>query len=240
MIDVRDAPMAIANTKSKCDIVVDELMAMFARGEYKQGDKILPENLLADRFGVSRITVREAVKRLAALGLVTIKWGDGTYVNNINIGSAVKPMLSNLVFDQLNIRQIYDARMFVEAGTARLAARNRTEEELLELKRLLDDMRTAFNPYDYEKFSFYDTKFHELIGRISDNPILTATYSAIQDVLYIYIKKTNVSMETAKRSMEHHTEIISYISERNEYLAGITMERHVEHAKFSLLQQYDK
>lgn len=232
--------MALIKAKSKCDVVVDELMAMISRGEYKEGDKILPENLLADHFGVSRVTVREAVKRLAALGLVQIRQGDGTYVNRIDIGSAVKPMLSNLVVEQLSIQQLYDARIFVEVGTVRLAARNRTPEELLELQKLLEDMSAALQPYDVERFSFHDTKFHELIGRMAHNPVLSATYSAIRDILCFYIKKTNISEETAKRSMEHHGEIVSYIGERNEYLAAITMERHVEHAKFALLRQFKR
>jgi len=223
--------------KTKCDMTTDALLEMIARGDYKAGDRLPTEKELTEMFSVSRVTIREAIKRLNSLGMVTIRQGDGTYLNHTDADSVVRPLMSTMVLNDLSIEEIYDARLFVEVGNVRLAARNRSEEDLAALKLLLADMEKALSPYSSEAFSRLDNRFHELIGKISRNYVLSSTYSALEQLLRYYINTTNHSYETAKTSMFHHQHIVSYIEERNEYLAGVTMEQHVDHAKRALLQK---
>ena len=227
-------------SKTKCDLTTDALLAMIARGEYKAGDRLPTEKELTEMFSVSRVTIREAIKRLNSLGMVTIRQGDGTYLNQTDANSVVRPLMSTMVLSDLSIEEIYDARLFVEVGNVRLAARNRTEQDLNDLKELLQRMEKALDPYVSESFSFLDNRFHEMIGKISGNYVLSSTYSALEQLLQYYINTTNHSFETAKTSMFHHQHIVSYIEERNEYLAGVTMEQHVDHAKRALLQKLTK
>lgn len=224
-------------TKTKCEMTTDALLAMIARGEYKAGDRLPTEKELTEMFSVSRVTIREAIKRLNSLGMVTIRQGDGTYLNHTDADSVVRPLMSTMVLNDLSIEEIYDARLFVEVGNVRLAARNRTEKDLVQLKELLASMEKTLDPYVSEEFSRLDNRFHEMIGKISGNYVLSSTYSALQQLLRYYISTTNHSYDTAKTSMFHHQHIVSYIEERNEYLAGVTMEQHVDHAKRALLQK---
>ena len=223
--------------KTKCDMTTDALLEMIARGDYKAGDRLPTEKELTEMFSVSRVTIREAIKRLNSLGMVTIRQGDGTYLNPTAAESVVRPLMSTMVLNDLSIEEIYDARLFVEVGNVRLASRNRTEEDLAALQSLLAEMEQALAPYSSEMFSRLDNQFHELIGKISGNYVLSSTYSALQQLLQYYINTTNHSYETAKISMFHHQNIVAYIGEQNEYFSGVTMEQHVNHAKRALLQK---
>jgi GntR family transcriptional repressor for pyruvate dehydrogenase complex len=226
-------------TKTKCDILADEILSMIAQGVYKEGDKLPPENYFVENFGVSRVTVRESFKKLDSLGVVAIRQGEGTFVNRIGLDTMVKPLLSAVVLDKLNVNQIYDARLFVEVGNARLAARNRTDEELAELKEMVEQMSIARDKYNNDAFSELDAEFHEFIGRISRNYILLTMYTTVKDILHSYIKRTNLSREAVEGSLKHHIKIVRFIEERNEVAVGLAMEEHVGFAKQRLLEQLE-
>ena len=226
--------------KTKCDIVVEEILSMIRRGEYSENEKLPPEHYFVDYFGVSRVTIRESFKKLNMLGVVTIKQGEGTFVNRIDFGTMMKPLFSAIVLDNLGISQIYDARLFVESGNARLAARNRTEEELETLDELLRKMREVVNHKDTNRFNQLDILFHEMIGEMSRNHIMSATYKTIKDILKNYITQSNLSFSTVESSLQQHIEIVEAIREHNEEKARIVMENHVEQRKLALIKQFNE
>jgi len=115
------------NQMTKCDYVVEQLKERIISGEYKSGDQLPPEAALCELFGVSRITVREALKKLNMMGLVEIKQGKGTFVKSADLGIYMKPLLQLVDFDEIDVETIYTAREYIEGSIAYLAARNRTE-----------------------------------------------------------------------------------------------------------------
>lgn len=227
-------------SKTKCDIVVEEILAMVVRGEYGENEKLPPEQYFVERFGVSRVTVREAFKRLNMLGVVSICQGKGTFVTKVDLGTVMQPLFSAIVLDNLSIEQIYGARIYVESGTACLAAKNATEEELKELDRLLDQMGHIVLSRDAVRFCEMDIIFHEFIGEISRNHILLATYKTIEDVLGNYITGNNLSMEIIECSHEYHKKIVTAIKSGNEREAREMMEKHIKLTQNSLIEYLSK
>ena len=223
--------------KTKCDLTTEAILSMLASGAYKAGDRLPPEGELMELFAVSRVTLREALKRLNTMGVVTIRQGDGTYVQNPDVKNVVQPVISGMVVQSLSINELYDARMFIEVGMVRLAARNRKKEDMEALRKLLLGMEKTMDPFDSAEFSALDGMFHEMIGKLSGNHVLLSTYTALRELIRYYISRTNISFETAKTSLFHHSQIVGYIEAGNEYLAGVTMEQHVDHAKRALLAQ---
>ena len=112
---------------SKCDYVAQELKTQIIAGKYRSGDQLPPEPALCEMFSVSRITVREALKKLSMMGLVEIKQGKGTFVKSVDLGLFMKPMLQLVDFDEIDIETIYSAREYIEGGIAYLAAQQRTD-----------------------------------------------------------------------------------------------------------------
>ncbi len=221
--------------KTKCDLTTEAILSMLASGEYKAGDKLPPEGELTEQLAVSRVTLREALKRLNTMGVLTIRQGDGTYVRDPDVKTVVQPLISGMVVQNLSTEELYDARLFIEVGTVRLAARKRKKADVEELREILSEMEKTLDPFDAEAFSLLDGQFHEMIGKISGNHVLLSTYTALRELIRFYIKQTNISYSTAKTSMFHHSQLVDYIEAGNEYLAGVTMEQHVDHAKRAYL-----
>ena len=229
----------IITAKTKCDQVVDKILSMISKGDYKEGEKLPPEAYFIDFFNVSRVTIRESFKKLNMLGVVTIKQGEGTFVNNSDLGVMMKPLFSTIIFSDLSVRQIYEARKFVESGMVRLATANRTETDLGELNTMLAEMETAVQNYDDDSFNRLDILFHKKIGEVSNNHILKSTYETIHDILTKYITTSNKSHETVVRSNIFHRDIVKAIQEQDELKAGQLMENHVDIVMNSLMEQFN-
>ena len=105
------------NQMTKCDYVVEQLKEQIVSGAYKSGDQLPPEGALCELFGVSRITVREALKKLNMMGLVEIKQGKGTFVKTVDLGLFMKPLLQLIDFEEINVEAIYTTREYIEGGT---------------------------------------------------------------------------------------------------------------------------
>lgn len=133
---------------SKCDYVAQELKTQIIAGKYRSGDQLPPEPALCEMFSVSRITVREALKKLSMMGLVEIKQGKGTFVKSVDLGLFMKPMLQLVDFDEIDIETIYSAREYIEGGIAYLAAQQRTDGELAILESILGKLKAAIQAGD--------------------------------------------------------------------------------------------
>ncbi len=226
-------------SKTKCDTVVDAMLSMIINGEYIQGQRLPSENVFMDSFGVSRVTVREAFKKLNSMGVVMIRQGEGTFVNRVDMSTLMKPLFSMIAFDRMSINQIYDARLYIEAGTAHLAAMNRTDMELCHLKELIEKMRTVVEENNGDNFSELDADFHLAIGEASRNDILLGAYITIKSILKGYIKRTNYSKETVRTSFHYHERLVELMEAQNANETEAVMKAHVESSKASLLAQLE-
>lgn len=227
-------------SKTKCDIVVEEILAMITRGEYKENEKLPPEHYFVDYFGYSRVTIRESFKKLNTLGVVTIKQGGGTFVNRVDLGTMMKPLFASIVMDNLNLNQIYSSRLYVESGTVRLAARNRTDKDMEALEEILEEMRVVVGKRDTYQFNKLDMLFHEMIADAAQNPIMSSTYKTIKDVMKNYITHSNLSIEIVENSLLHHKEIVQAIKDQDEERARLAMENHVERTKEALIRKLQR
>lgn len=228
---------AANQSKTKCDIVVDEILSMIAKGVYKENDKLPPERYFVEYFGMSRVTIRESFKKLSMLGVIRIKQGEGTFVNKVNLGTMMQPLFSSIVLDNLSVAQIYDARLYVESGMARLAAKNAVPEQIERLQELIHEMDVEVENNDAGRFSQLDIAFHEYIGEMSQNHILDATYRTIKNILSKYITTSNLSPKTVTISQQYHRDIVAAIGKGDEREAGALMEKHVEITKENLIQR---
>lgn len=226
-------------SKTKCDIVVEEILAAIVSGKYAKGEKLPPEQHFVEYFGVSRVTVREAFKRLNMMGVVSIYQGKGTFVEEVDLGMVMQPLLSMIIVNNLSISQIFDARCFVESGAAVLAARNATDEEIEDMEAMMEIMEVDVSRDDGVEFSKNDIVFHEMIGKCSRNHILLATYRMLEEVIEKYIVKKKLPTEIVYNSHAAHKQLVDAIKCRDERRARETMEKHIELTKNSLIQYFD-
>jgi GntR family transcriptional repressor for pyruvate dehydrogenase complex len=202
------------------------------------GSKLPTEREMCESFGVSRTALREALRRLSARGLITIQKGSGMYVSEINIEDAIKTLnlYYDLKFDASLLSQIIEARSLFEPEIARLAARNRSEENIVALRDNLAEFESC-DPDNTQMEADLDNRFHLIITKSASNPILQITMEPIYSLLprmrnYIY---GNIDGEKA-HTLKYHQDLVDSISNKNEDMAEVVMKEHLSRTR----EIYDK
>ena len=222
--------------KNKYETVADQILEEIKNGQWKAGSKLPSEGQLMDRYNVSRVTLREALKKLNTLGIVRIVQGDGTYVERFNVSNYMEPLFSFLAVDEKSIEDVYEARIYVESGLAELAARRRTEQHVRQLSHLISRMEeeVAFN--NYAEYSRYDAKFHTYVYNIAGNQLFIMMADMFHNITMAYTQRLNQNSKIVERSMMAHRQIYYAIEDQDEEYAGICMKHHLEVSKRQLLR----
>ena len=220
-------------TKSKCDMVVETLLGAIIDKKYPMGSQLPTEPELCEMLGVSRITVRESLKKLEMMGVVSIQQGKGTFVKEIGLNTFMQPMFGLINFDNFDIATIYDARLYIETGSCRLAARNRTEEDLERMQLLLKQMKEAVHQERLEKNR--DREFHIAIAKASKNSVLEATVTNLEDLSSACVQRLNRVYTFMSEAQNQHERIFEAIKNKDEDAAQKAIEIHTLASKEFLL-----
>ncbi|GIH15328.1 FadR/GntR family transcriptional regulator [Rugosimonospora africana] len=164
--------MPVISRDSLVDQAIDWIRGEIASGRWAVGSRLPAEPVLAVTLGVSRNTVREAVRSLAHTGLLQVRQGDGTFVKAPTEVEAV--LRQHLKTAELI--HVFEARRPLEAELARLAARRRTPDDLTQLAEALARRDTAEREHDREAFVPADVAFHQAIAVAAHNPVLETLY----------------------------------------------------------------
>jgi len=117
------------------DSVAAQLEQLITRGDIKPGEKLPPERVLAERFGVGRSSMREAIRVVEASGMLRTDHGRGVFV--VSDKKAMPKLSDLLVFDDFTVPELFEVRLSLEPDAASLAARRITAPELADLQRIL-------------------------------------------------------------------------------------------------------
>lgn len=172
---------------SASDQVFEQLKDNLIQGTWKPGEKLASENELASLFGVSRITIRQALSRLAALGLVETRLGEGSFVAEPKPGMYMQSIipavfLGSSISDDFE-RELLEFRVVNEVATAKLAVDHATDEDLEKLTYLRNEMVRAAERNDIARYTGADFQFHEAISAMTHNSIVMAVHSILSDAL---------------------------------------------------------
>jgi GntR family transcriptional regulator, transcriptional repressor for pyruvate dehydrogenase complex len=224
--------------KKLSEEIAEKLRQMIQSGELQHGQQLDSVPNLATQFSVGKAAVREALSALKAVGLIEIKQGLGTFVTKADEFSLPSLHLQGLVnIDQ--IRKIFEIRRILELGAVRVAATNRTEEDLLNLKNLLEEMKQGID--DKEVGEEADWKFHMAIAKASNNnyivDMLNSISSTIRATMYDSRKLWLFSnKKTALQLIEEHEAILFAIAENNEKMAQELMMEHLVGVEKGLIE----
>ena len=161
------------------DAIENHLKQMIVDGNLEPGQRLPSERELQDTLGVSRLPLREALARLEALGLIRIRHGKGTYVVDQVSKTAMRDVL--IAFfpdrDKSRLRELVEARGLLESEISALASRHATEEDLLELEKVVNSGGEALN--DPDLFADLDYDFHHKIAELANNSFLLLMHGAL-------------------------------------------------------------
>ena len=210
--------------------VFQQMKGLLISGEWRPGDKLPSETELAEQFGISRITVRQALQRLSALNLIETRLGEGSFVKTVEIDQPLDNLISIAYLGTKTQSQVLEFRTILEVASAGLAAIRAGDEDLLLLQENLSHMKAIAAQKDDDAFSDLDLEFHTAIGQITKNPLIIRTNSILRDVLEPSMKEViqRMGYETALR---YHAQIIDAIRQKDSALAEDLMRKHIEENK---------
>jgi GntR family transcriptional repressor for pyruvate dehydrogenase complex len=206
-----------------------EILDLLRQKQLSSGDKLPPERELAEMLGVSRPSLREALRALSIMKVVEVRQGDGTYVSALKPEELVDHLEFVFMLDDSNLVQLFEARKIVETGNVSLAAERITDEELSALRACLEESERSVD--DSEAFMAADIELHEIISGAARNPLLGRFMASISTLSRASRQKTTLVREVRASAVEHHREIVAALEARDPQAAGAAMLRHLEHVE---------
>ncbi|WP_442601762.1 FadR/GntR family transcriptional regulator [Paenibacillus sp. KN14-4R] len=222
--------LKVMKPRKGSEIVMEHLKAQIVAGEYTPGHRLPTVVDLAASYAVGRSTIREALSALKAMGYIEIRHGGGTFVNK-ELPAEDDLSKNGFTYKTESIREIIEARKFIESGCASLAAQRRTNDDLLKLKDILTTMENVIN--DEEQSEMADIQFHLQIAKTSHNTLLIDLMESLHERLQESMKDSRRlwfynEREASERLLQEHHLIYEAIASQDEAHASDMMMQHLE------------
>ncbi len=207
-------------------IVADVRDALFAR-KLAPGDFLGTENDLADRYGVSRIVARDALRSLEALGIVEIRMGKGggARVARGNPRLFAEALAVQLDLTGVGVAEIMDAQRAIECLAAELAAENATKDDIARLRALV--AAAEANIHDPDRYTELSRDFHLAVAEASHNRVLVVQLISLQHVSWPR-RNATLTPQVSRRILDVHKELLALIEIRDPSGARRLMDDHVK------------
>lgn len=223
--------------ESVAEMVVRRILDMVKSGVLKAGDALPPERDLALSLDVSRPSVREAMRGLAVLGVVKSRQGGGAFISDLGPDALLGPLQFYLSLEQMNIRELYDARSLIESDVARRAAVNITEADLARLEALLTTQHDTIG--DALAFRKSDFEFHEIIWIGSGNAFLKRIGESLNVIGLEFRKRASERPGLLEQSLRDHRRLLDALKARDPAAAAAAAEAHMQNVYQSTIAQED-
>lgn len=217
--------------------IVEQVRDLINKGKLKPGDKLPPEQILAEQFGTSRPSVREALSALEILGIIEGRGGRGNFVSNSLNTASYEQRFKELEREESPF-ELLEARKLVEAQIAGLAAQKATKEDIAAIQKSLDKIKAASN--DISKIMSFDREFHTNIAKAVHNAVLfsmmTFLAGGLKEKLWLNLKRKSLSIPSRRRKyMEEHIQILNAIKNKDSKTALNKMHDHLADVEKDLL-----
>jgi GntR family transcriptional regulator, transcriptional repressor for pyruvate dehydrogenase complex len=213
--------------------IADQIRSSILAGEFSPGDKLPPERELAEMFGVSRPSVREALNILAAAGLVESYQGGGTVVKSL-VETTTGPPLSELIkAEQERALDVIEVRKCMEGWTAYYAAQRALPEDLRKLEGIVTEMER--NLEGFKPSQDLDAHFHVVIAQATHNIVwlhlMQSIFDAMKEFQQSVWRAVYLTDEDHRNLFLHHREVFEAIRDKDPERASDAMLKHLTFAE---------
>jgi len=211
--------------------VVEQIRRVIYLGRYLPGDKLPPERELAQQLGVSRTTVREAIRMLEGENLIRVKRGaTGGIVIAAQSAVAGTDRVKLTAEQEQALRDIFEYRFAIECHAVRLAAQRRTDEDIIKLTTAADEMDALVgggrtDQISIAEYNSSDTRFHLGIAEASRNCFLIRAVEEIRAGMFLPVG--SIFERLSERANEHHRPILESIVDQDSDRAEANMREHI-------------
>lgn len=225
--------LKVIKPKRMSDQVFEQLKDLIFRGHLKPGERLMGEHELAQKLGVSRPTVREAINKLVSMNLLDRRQGQGTFVN-VPAPSAEKNPLAAIVNGQdASLMDLLEVRLGLECNAVALAAQRAGEDDIREMEKSLEEMRIAVTEGNLG--SDADISFHMAIAYATKNIVQIHIMKSMYDMLFYGIKENLARLyaepNELERVQQQHRDIFEAIRRHHPDEAYAAMKHHLTHVQ---------
>jgi len=208
--------------------VVRQVQEAIFAGTLGPGDRLPPERELAEQFGLSRMSVRDALRTLESCGLVEIKVGStgGAFIREPNFDPFRETLSSMLRSKKANILELAETRKIVETAIAGLAAQRASKEDLREMREAVEAARHALKSGD-PNYGPHSVRFHAALTNAAKNHVLNLTARSFRAFFSDVLEKLLPSTDMAERAIADHWELYKAVEAHNADRARDLMAQHL-------------
>ena len=219
---------------STAEAIVEHLLARIRAGEFGPGDWLPSERLLQEELGVGRLSLREALARLSALGIIRVDHGKGARIQQrIDTNAVINALVPS--FPERNpktLQDLVEARALVEGELAARAAQQHTQEDIERLQRILDEPGEAL--VNDQALAELDYAFHREVARIADNGFLTVMMEALSNHIRSFLLNYVCAHRDRASMIDRHRPVLQAIKEGDPSRARRCARQHIDICKSSL------
>lgn len=207
-----------------------EITRMIHDGNLLPGDRLPAERELAEFVGMSRASVREALRELELRGLLDRKPGRGTVVVDLPRPHLDAGLLANVDSEGRLLREVMDLRAVVEPPITERAAARGTSAEIADIQALLDDSAAAAQEGEtaFERYAILDVEFHLALARMTHNPLLSRLLQVTNEWMAPSRQSALQSTRRIEVSLQAHKKIFSAVAARDPAAASTAMREHLD------------
>ena len=195
---------------SVVDQIIETMKQALIRGELRPGEKLPSEPELAHQLGVGRSAVREAMKVMAALGVVNIRHGSGTYIADKPSQNMLSPLVFAVMLESNMTVEFFELRLSMQLSYSVLASQNANAKDWQRIEAAAQSLEDyALEPEkDIETLTQLDLNFHYAILEATHNPLLIKIGRTVEELFFTSIHNTLAAMNQPQNAIDSHKEII--------------------------------
>ncbi|SCH12639.1 FadR/GntR family transcriptional regulator [Romboutsia sp. 1001713B170207_170306_H8] len=212
--------------------VIEQIQESIFRGEFKKGDKLPSERELSEQMGVSRTSIREAIRVMETMGIIESKQGEGNFIcSNIN-KSLIEPLSLLFKLNNGSWHEVIELRQALELEAVKFASERITNREVMELENIIKEMKEEIDGKNRnEVLVILDQKFHNKISSISKNYLIECLFLTSSKLFEAFIKDAREKIinrySDERILLNQHIDIYNAIVNKDPNLAYKKMEEHM-------------
>lgn len=208
------------------EAVADRIRVLILDGTFPAGQPLPAERALAEWFGVSRGSIRDAFRTLETIGLLVTRHGQGTFPQELDVDRLVAPLASVLSYHHELQDELLDVRLMFEPAVARVAAARVTDEDVADLERILDAQRKKLR--SGRSAIAEVTAFHHVLARATRNRAVVSLMATLNDLLVESRKLRLKQKGRPRRSVQGHEAVLAALRQRDGAAAAEAMREHLD------------
>ncbi len=203
---------------------IDRILSMISEGYWAPGECLPPQRELAKSLQVGMSTLREALQSLQTMGVLEMRHGSGTFVSSRSSAPYEKILDLSMSLGNSDLKMFFEARGILETGFAYQAAKNRTQEQVEQLFKILEDQLSVFESKDNDFYHDLDLEFHGIIAEMANNKFL----AEINETLFKVLDKLFRILPLTREGWKLHLAVAEAIRDQLPFDASEAMRTLIE------------